>query len=256
MAQQTQISRVDEAWVAFMRRFPDPRALAAASVADVLRAWAGLGYNRRAVALHRTARIIASEHGGLVPDDIETLESLPGIGPYTARAVAAVAFGRPVAAVDTNVRRVVTRLVGRSLSARDLQDTADRLVAADDPAAWTHATMDLGATVCRIRQPACDECPVSRWCDSEGTSGRVATAGTGASVPTRKELRFELTTRWLRGRIVERLREDRDGRWVRLPDGIGQHRGESIEAAVVQLERDGLLERRSDGAVRLPSDPR
>jgi len=107
MAQQTQIARVDEAWSVFMERYPTPRALAEASTAEVLRAWSGLGYNRRAVNLRRAAAAIETEHAGRVPDDIEALEALPGVGPYTARAVVAIAFGQPVAAVDTNVRRVV-----------------------------------------------------------------------------------------------------------------------------------------------------
>ena len=107
MSQQTQIARVDEAWVHFMRRFPTPRRLARSSQADVLRAWAGLGYNKRALALWRAAGIIETEHAGQVPRELADLESLPGVGPYTARAVASVAYGQPVAAVDTNVRRVL-----------------------------------------------------------------------------------------------------------------------------------------------------
>ena len=107
MAQQTQAERAAEAWTAWIARWPTAAALAAAPVADVLRAWAGLGYNRRALALHRAARVIVAEHAGRIPDDVEALERLPGVGPYTARAVAAIAFGRPVGAVDTNVRRVL-----------------------------------------------------------------------------------------------------------------------------------------------------
>ena len=168
MAQQTQIARVDEAWAGFLERFPTPRALAEASPAEVLRAWAGLGYNRRAVHLQRAATIIVGEHAGAVPRGIELLEALPGVGPYTARAVAALAFGQPVAAVDTNVRRVVGRLAGRSLSVSQLQVEADRLVARHDPATWTHASMELGATLCRAVAPACEACPVSRWCASAG----------------------------------------------------------------------------------------
>ena len=109
------------------------------------RTWAGLGYNRRAIQLQHAARLIVERHAGRVPDDVDALENLPGIGPYTARAVAAVAYSQPVAAVDTNVRRVVTRVVGRTLGQRELQAAADRLLDADEPAAWTHAMMDLGA---------------------------------------------------------------------------------------------------------------
>lgn len=248
MAQQTQIARVDEAWSAFMARFPTPRSLAEASQADVLRAWAGLGYNKRALALWRAAGIIEHEHAGRVPDDLGALESLPGVGPYTARAVASVAYGRAVAAVDTNVRRVLSRLIGAPLTASELQDVADHLVAPAEPAQWTHASMELGATVCRSRRPLCSECPLADWCIS---AGRVATpTGRARTLPSTP---FEATTRWLRGRIVARLRDLDGSAWTKLPDVIGEHGPDQVTAMVSALERDGLLERRSDGAVRLPT---
>ncbi len=117
MAQQTQAARAAEAWERFMARFPTVEALAAAPLPDVLRQWAGLGYDRRALALWETARIIAAEHGGQVPADVAALQALPGIGPYTARAVAALAFGMPVGAVDVNVRRVLGRIVAGDATA-------------------------------------------------------------------------------------------------------------------------------------------
>ena len=247
MAQQTQIARVDEAWFGFMQRYPDPGALAEAPTAEVLRAWSGLGYNRRALNLQRAAATIEAEHGGRVPGDIALLEGLPGVGPYTARAVAAIAFGRPVAAVDTNVRRVVTRVVGRPLTVKALQAEADALVDPDQPATWTHASMELGATVCLSRRPRCDVCPVRTWCASAGRVEPLPPRARATRLP------FERTTRWLRGRIVERLRAIDDGAWERLPEAIGDHGGPQISAAVAGLERDGLLERRPDGSVRLPS---
>ena len=247
MAQQTQIARVDQAWAVFMRRFPTPRALADVSSAAVLRAWSGLGYNRRAISLQRAARIIEAEHGGRVPADIEALEALPGVGPYTSRAVAAIAFGRPVAAVDTNVRRVVTRSLGRPLSAAELQRAADELVYRADVATWTHASMELGATVCRATDPLCPTCPVARWCASSGSVNAPAPIRGGRNVP------FEQTTRWLRGRIVDRLREIDDDAWFELPGSLGSHGPTEIAAAVAALERDGLLEMSPDGWVRLPS---
>ena len=162
MAQQTRAERAAAYWEPFMELFPTVEALAAATPADVLRAWQGLGYDRRGLALWRAARVIRDEHGGRVPASIEALEALPGVGPYTARAVAAIAFGRPVGAVDVNVRRVLGRIVGGSkrLPAKDVQALADAAVPAADPATWTHALMDLGATVCRSWVPRCDECPV------------------------------------------------------------------------------------------------
>ena len=248
MAQQTQITRVDEAWTVFMKRYPSPQSLAHASTAEVLRAWAGLGYNRRAVNLQRAAVLIESEHGGQVPSDVAALQDLPGVGPYTARAVAAIAFGEAVAAVDTNVRRVVSRVAGRPLSAKRLQAEADSLVAGDDPATWTHASMELGATVCVSRRPHCEACPVSQWCASVGRVEAPKRPVQAARIP------FERTTRWLRGRIVERLRALDEGAWSRLPEAIGVHGEAEIAAAVSGLERDGLLERGPGGSVRLPSD--
>lgn len=260
MAQQTQISRVDEAWATFLERFPTPRALARASTAEVLRAWAGLGYNRRAVNLQRAARIIEVEHGGRVPDDMAALQRLPGVGRYTARAVAAQAFGRPVAAVDTNVRRVIARLLGRTPGDRELQALADRLVVHEQAATWTQATMELGATICRSSRPACGVCPLWRWCasaDRVEDSPRVATRSTAASRPVTSAaatVPFERTTRWLRGRIVAHLRDVQDGAWTQLPASLGEHGPEQVAAAVGALCRDGLLERHADGSVRLPSE--
>src|SRR5947209_2090007 len=143
MAQQTQIARVVERWAPFLERFPSFEALAAATPADVLRAWQGLGYDRRALNLWRCARIVVSEHDGRLPRDVSALERLPGIGPYTARALAALAFDARVGAVDVNVRRVIGRVVaGRpaaSMSTRDVQSVADGLVPSDRPGEWTHA---------------------------------------------------------------------------------------------------------------------
>ena len=142
-------------------------ALAAATPAAVLRAWQGLGYDRRAIALWRTARIVVDEHGGRVPSTVAELQALPGIGPYTARAVAALAFGEPVGAVDVNVRRVLGRIVAGdagALSAPALQDVADDAVPTDRPGDWTHALMDVGAILCRPRAPRCDACPARPWC--------------------------------------------------------------------------------------------
>ncbi len=247
MAQQTQIARVDEAWAVFMARYPTPRVLAEASTAEVLRSWAGLGYNRRALNLQRAAAVIEQEHGGRVPFEVVALEALPGVGPYTSRAVAAIAFGQPIAAVDTNVRRVVTRVTGRSFTPVELQAEADAWVDAADPATWTHATMELGATVCVARRPRCEECPVAALCASAGRVEVAAPRADAANVP------FERTTRWLRGRIIERLRALDHGAWEQLPSSIGEHGEAAVAAATAALEQDGLLECRPDGAVRLPS---
>jgi len=263
MAQQTQVSRVELAWPVFMARFPTPAALAVAPTSEVLRAWAGLGYNRRALGLQRAARRIVEGHDGRVPGSVAELEALPGVGPYTARAVAAIAFGVPVAAVDTNVRRVVGRLLeltGEGSSATALQGAADGLVDPARSADWTHAVMDLGATVCRGR-PICAACPIRPWCATA-----AATPPSGAASPSRplRPVRrpaglqglsrpaFPQTRRWLRGRLVARLRETTPGRWQQLAGPLGEHSAASVEEALLGLERDGLVERDAAGRVRLP----
>ena len=145
MLQQTQAARVAPRFAAFVSRFPDVRTLAAASRADVLRAWGDLGYPRRAAAMHAAARAIVDRFGGRVPADPAELRTLPGIGPYTASAIAAIAYGRPVVAMDVNVRRVISRLGG----SERVDAQAARLLDRRDPATWHQAVMDLGREVCR-----------------------------------------------------------------------------------------------------------
>lgn len=245
MAQQTQISRVADKWAAFMEAFPSVQVLAAAPAAEVLRAWRGLGYNRRALNLHRAARAIVADHDGRVPDTLPDLEGLPGVGRYTARAVASLAFGRPVGPVDTNVRRVLQRVIaaGEPLSPPRLQSAADRVVPADRPAGWTHALMDIGATVCRPASPRCPECPLRPWC-------AFAAHGAPAPAPARPRARaaqpFATSTRWVRGRIIDRLRDAAPGEWTRLDGAIGSHDAMAVEGAIGGLEREGLLERHRD----------
>jgi A/G-specific adenine glycosylase len=257
MAQQTQAERAATAWTTWMARFPTVGSLAAAPVADVVRAWAGLGYNRRAVNLQRAARVIVDELGGRVPDTVEGLDALPGVGPYTARAVAAIAFGRPVGAVDTNVRRVLGRVAAGdpgAISASDLQALADAVVPAGRAGDWTHALMDVGAGPCRPRAPRCADCPALAWC-------RFAAGDRAATAPRRQPHRttepaFPSTTRWLRGRIVERARDAEDGDWVAFDDPIGTHDRRAVHEAVVALSGEGLLEMRetADGPeARLPA---
>jgi A/G-specific adenine glycosylase len=229
-----------------MRRFPTLAALADASPADVLREWAGLGYNRRAINLQRAARAIVAEHGGTVPESLEALERLPGIGPYTARAVAAIAFGHPVAAVDTNVRRVLSRVASTegTLAARELQALADAAVPHGRARAWTHAVMDVGATFCRPRQPRCDACPALAWCRFAAVPDRsaVARAMGAADAHPPREKPFRATTRWLRGRLLDRLRAAPDGAWVELRVAVGDHAPAAVAEALAAMSADGLLE--------------
>ena len=257
IAQQTQAARAAERWEAFMARFPTVEALAAATPTDVLREWQGLGYNRRALWLMRAARVIRDEHDGRVPDSMEALEALPGVGRYTARAVAAIAFGQTVGAVDVNVRRVLGRIVAGSataLNAAEAQKLADAAVPEGRTAAWTHAVMDLGAMVCRPRDPRCEACPVRIWCRF---------AATGAPTEERSARRadrtpFPATNRWLRGRILDRLREAADSAWVTFQPPIGSHDADRVRAAVQSMAADGLLEMDPRGAndvirARLPA---
>ena len=255
MAQQTQAARAGEAWLGFMDRFPTAGALAAATPADVLRAWQGLGYNRRALNLWRAACQIVELHGGEVPADLRALEALPGVGPYTARAVAALAFAMPVGAVDTNVRRVLGRIVaggGSGLGAAALQVVADAAVPPGRPAAWTHALMDLGATVCRPQRPDCPSCPARAWCRyaADNTAGDDAVrtrpvaraAGSSPTAIRGSRQPFASTSRWLRGRIVDQLRAADTGRWTLVAGPMGGHDDAAIDAALDALAREGLLE--------------
>ena len=248
MAQQTQAGRAAEAWERFMARWPTPADLAAASPADVVRAWRGLGYNRRAIALHRCATTVAAEHGGHLPSDVEALQRLPGVGPYTARAVAALAFGRRVGAVDTNVRRVLGRAFfgTRTPDATALQAVADELVPARNPGGWTHALMDVGATVCRIRDPRCDACPLRTWCVTAAAAGVERSAATHGAADSSRRARagvpFRRSSRWLRGRILDTLRDGAPGEWVVVPRMFGDHPAAAVETALAAMARDGLLD--------------
>lgn len=235
MAQQTQAARAAEAWRAFMALYPTPASMAAAPAADVIRAWRGLGYNRRALALHRAARVIVDQHGGRVPATLDALLALPGVGPYTARAVLAIAFGQPVAALDVNIRRVLGRAFGLDgFAPSGRQTAADRLVPMKHASNWTHALMDVGAAFCRPREPRCGPCPLSTWCPVAGSAEVVDRA-------RRPAPRFESTTRWLRGRILDRLRDSPDNAWVEFDAPIGNHGVAAVTAALSSLAAEGMI---------------
>ena len=212
MLQQTQVVRVAERFDDFLARFPCPADMAATPLADVLDAWAGLGYYRRARDLHRTAIAIVVQHGGDVPDELEALLALPGVGPYTARAVLAFAFEQDHGVVDTNAARVLARaFAGAPMGAAAVQRLADALV--PEGAAWAHnqSMLDLGATVCTARAPHCSTCPLSSGCmwraagggDPEGPVIDPARATAGTSRP---QARFDGSDRQGRGRILAALR--------------------------------------------------
>jgi A/G-specific adenine glycosylase len=257
MAQQTQVGRVDGKWGAFMGRFPTPAVLASAPTGDVIRAWRGLGYNRRAIDLQRAARAIM-DAGGEVPRDVASLEELPGVGPYTARAVAAIAFGQPVGAVDVNVRRVLGRLLWTGAdpaSSHALQAAADVLVDPARPSDWTHAVMDLGATICRQARPACAACPVRAWCAFASGAVRRTSAEPGRpAAETRRPVPFAATTRWLRGRIVEQLCSAPPGTSVAFRGPLGVHPPAAVSAALAALAVEGLVELDGVDAARLAGE--
>ena len=234
MLQQTQVARVVPYYEAWLERFPDEGSLASAPVADVLRLWSGLGYNRRALALQAAAAAVARDGW---PRTVEGLRALPGVGPYTAAAVASFAFGVQAAAVDTNVRRVIERLDRRRRRPPELARRAAAIVPEGCAADWNQALMELGATVCTARAPACEACPAA-GCRSRGRSHEW-----GAPATRRAGQRFEETDRYVRGRIVAALVAG-----DAVPDGFGPER---LERALAGLARDGLIVRKA-GAVRLP----
>ena len=205
MAQQTGVDRVIPYYERFLARFPTPPACAAAPVGDVLRLWTGLGYNRRAVNLHGCARAVVDRHGGSVPADVTALLALPGVGPYTARAVLAFAFERDVGVVDTNVGRVLARWEGRPLRPSEAQARADALVPPGGAWAWNQAVMELGGTICLRRRPRCASCPVRSWCSWSAAGLALPDPADGSAGVGTGQPRFEGSDRQGRGRLVEAL---------------------------------------------------
>lgn len=207
MLQQTQVDRVLPYFARFLAAFPDVHTLAAAETADVIRLWSGLGYNRRAVNLQRAARAVVDRFGGEFPRDVATLRELPGIGAYTAGAIAAFAFERDVAFLDTNMRRVINRLLFgiEPLAEATLLAAAERLVPAGRSWTWNQALIEFGALQCTARRPACIICPLQAECAAfPVVQSELAATKPGADGIKRE--RFESTSRYFRGRIVEVLR--------------------------------------------------
>jgi A/G-specific adenine glycosylase len=251
MLQQTPVARVLPTWQEWMQRWPSPASLAAAASGEAVRAWGRLGYPRRALRLHACAVAIRDRHGGVVPASYDDLCALPGVGDYTAAAVAAFAYGASVAVLDTNVRRVYARLFEGTADAATASPTvgerrnaAVRLPAVD-PAVYSVAVMELGALVCAARAPRCDQCPVTRDC-------RWFAAGRPAADVVRRTQSYEGTDRQARGRLLAVLR-DADG-------PVPQHALDEVWPDPVQRRRalrglltDGLVEPSGDGRYRLPA---
>lgn len=254
MLQQTPVARVLPIWLEWTLRWPTPSAMAAASPAEVLRAWGKLGYPRRALRLHECAAVLAERHGDAVPDDVDTLLGLPGVGAYTARAIACFAYGQRVPVVDINVRRVIARTLhgqgdpGPASTTRDLADVAAVLPAEPHRAArYSAALMEFGALVCTARKPDCGRCPLAEcaW----RAAGFPAYDG-----PKRPTQKFEGTDRQARGRLLDVLRAasgpvDRarlDLAWTVDP---GQ-RDRALDSLLV----DGLIEQTDAGQFALPGE--
>jgi A/G-specific adenine glycosylase len=254
MLQQTQVARVVPAFERWMARWPAAGELARSPAAEAIREWGGLGYNRRAVNLHRAATMVVGEHGGEFPLEPAALERLPGVGPYTAAAVACFAGERREAVVDTNVRRVLARVVlgqeRADAGSSEIAWAAEELLPENGARAHNLALMDLGATVCTAHAPACAACPVARHCGWRAAgSPRGAKPGTSA-IP------FRETARFTRGRIVAMLRERPTVELAEIYDAFAADQHERIVRCLASLERDGLIEHRPGGAWSLPGQGR
>lgn len=204
MLQQTQADRVIPKWNAFLQAFPDPEACASSSLGDVLRSWHGLGYPRRAKHLHDAAVAMVERHDGAVPDDLDALLELPGIGPYTARAVLAFAYERDVGVVDTNIARVLARAGGTRLTPRVAQRAADDLVPSGQGWFWNQVLMDVGATLCRPA-PRCVDCPIAGGCAWHRGGHPVPDPAVGSAGVSTRQAPYEGSDRQARGAVLRSL---------------------------------------------------
>ena len=218
MLQQTRVAAVLEHYRVFLERFPTVQKLAAAREASVLAAWSGLGYYRRARMLHAAAKMVVNQYGGTFPETSQSLRYLPGIGRYTAAAIASIAFGEPVPVVDGNVERVVERLAGKRLAPEAIWQAVKELLDPARPGDFNQALMELGATVCLPRQPRCLLCPVSEWCASRG---ELKAAG-AAPRQKKREIQFGLARRAGCVLLVKRRQDESlmPGMWE-LPEYLG-----------------------------------
>ena len=252
MSQQTPVARVEPAWRAWLERWPGPAELAAAAPGDVIRMWGKLGYPRRALRLRECAAVVVEKFGGEVPTEVDDLLSLPGVGDYTARAVACFAHGQAVPVVDTNVRRVVARAVngvaeaGPPSNRRDLAAVEALLPAGrEDAVAFSVAIMELGALVCTARSPDCDACPIASSC-AWVAGGRPAWDG-----PRRRTQTYAGTDRQVRGMLLDVLRDGDGTATAARLDAVWPDEAQRARA-LASLVGDGLVER-SDDLYSLPT---
>jgi A/G-specific adenine glycosylase len=253
MLQQTQVNRVTDAYGRFINTFPTPKACADAGSAAVLMAWAGLGYNRRALNLHRAAVMVVDRFDGALPEKIDELRQLPGVGAYTARAVASFAFGTDTGVVDTNVSRLLSRAVmGQPLTMGQAQGLADDLVPKGRSSAFNQMLFDLGAALCLSSRPLCLTCPLRNNCtwhqagNPEPDPARLS-AGTG-----RRQSRFSGSDREGRGRLIAALRLGPLG-----PDEVARAVGWTdeptrVDRVVGDLVAEHMVDRSPNGTLQLP----
>ena len=253
MLQQTPVARVEPVWREWLARWPSPAHLAADAPGDAVRAWGRLGYPRRALRLHSAAVAITERHGGAVPSSETQLLTLPGVGTYTAAAVATFAFGERTTVVDTNVRRVLARVVAGEEYAAPSPTRAELAVAAGlvptEPAearTWSVAVMELGALVCTARSPACSRCPVADLCAWQ-LAGRPAYQG-----PARSGQAWEGTDRQLRGALLAVLRESTDPVPRAALEALSDNKIQR-ERCLDSLVADGLVEPLDDDLFQLPA---
>jgi A/G-specific adenine glycosylase len=254
MLQQIQVVRAIPFYERFLERFPTVDALAKAPLAEAIQVWGDLGRYRRVVSLHRTARIVVEVHGGVIPSDTDALVKLPGIGPYTAGAVACFAFERDVAFVDTNMRRVLHRVFvgaevpGKTATERELLDLAAQLVPSGDGWKWNQALMEFGALRCTARKPACEDCPLQDACRAR-PEVKEALARLPRGAKKGPGYRYEDTNRYYRGRVLAQLREDASARGGgidlrdlgrRVREGFNDEEVPWLYGVVESLESDGL----------------
>ena len=250
MLQQTQASRVVEKYKTFLERFPNPTTCANSTPGKVIELWSGLGYNRRAINLHRTAKTIAEKHKGTVPDELSLLLDLPGIGDYTARAILAFSFEKDVAVVDVNVKRVLSRFEGRTLSMKEAQSIADQNLPTGEGWRWNQAMIEIGATICTARKTKCDKCPLKETCT--WTKNQAAT-DPAISVKSKKLETFEGSDRQGRGKLISALRNEpimeKD-----VPQILGwPNDHKRCKRVLEKLEKDGLIVIADSGKISLPN---
>lgn len=253
MLQQTPVARVEPAWLDWMTRWPTPATLARSAPGDAIHAWGRLGYPRRALRLHAAAVAIVARHGGVVPDSPADLLALPGVGTYTSAAVAAFAFGRRTPVVDTNVRRVLARVVGGAGQASVSLTPAEMVLAtamlpvtAEDARVWAVALMELGALVCRARSPRCEACPVRDLCAWE-RAGQPAYEGTA-----RRGQSWHGTDRQCRGALLAALRAGNDPLTSGELATAWSAEDAQRERCLASLVSDGLVEPLAGHRFRLP----